>query len=650
VTLLHAAGIGLSFGSRTLFDGLTLTLDEGERVGLVGVNGSGKSSLMRILAGAAEPDRGEIQLRRGASVTYLPQEPTFPERATVASELEVARAPLRAALEAHAALTARLAEAPVGPLHHRLLAELAAAADRVEHLGGWDTAHEARRLLDRLGVKDWNRPLAELSGGARKRVAIARALLTRPDLLLLDEPTNHLDADTVDWLEEELDRLPGALLLVTHDRYFLDDLVDRIVEISPAGSALAWPGNYQAYLEQKLAAEELAGRAQHKRERWIAGEVAWLRQGVEARRTKSKARIERARRLMAESGFVRPRVAAFQVAEAPRLSQVVLECQGIARSFGGREVLSGIDFRLQRGDRVGIVGANGVGKTTFLKVLLGELPPDAGNVVVGKRTRVAYYDQQRAGLDPEQTLYQAAGGGPPDRTGEDWVELSGRRVALRDYLDDLLFPPSVQAMRVKALSGGERNRLLLARLFLQGANVLVLDEPTNDLDLVTLNVLERLLLDFDGSVLLVTHDRYFLDKVATAILAFEGDGRAVRYQGNYQTYRALKAQAEEAVAAERPAPTTARPSPVVSSPPEQSARRPGKLTFKEQRELEGIEPLILGAEARKAALEASLSDPATYQRDGAGVARLRRELEEAGAEVERLYARWQELEALRRPG
>jgi len=647
VTLLHAAGIGLSFGSRTVFEGLTLTLDEGERVGLVGVNGSGKSSLMRILARAAEPDRGEIQLRRGASVTYLPQEPAFPEGATVASELEVARAPLRGALAAHGALTARLAEAPAGPLHDRLLAELAAAADRVEHLGGWDTAHEARRLLDRLGVKEWERPLAELSGGARKRVAIARALLTRPDLLLLDEPTNHLDADTVDWLEEELDRMPGAFLLVTHDRYLLDDLVDRIVEISPAGGAVGWPGNYQAYLEQKLVAEELAGRAQHRRERWIAQEVAWLRQGVEARRTKGKARVERARRLMAERGFARPRVAAFQVAEAPRLSQVVLECQGLEKRFGGRAVLSGVDFRLQRGDRVGIVGANGVGKTTFLRLLLGELPPDAGNVVVGTRTRAAYYDQQRAGLDPEQTLYQAAGGGPPDRAGEDFVELSGRRVALRDYLDDLLFPPSAQGMRVKALSGGERNRLLLARLFLEGANVLVLDEPTNDLDLVTLNVLERLLLDFDGSVLLVTHDRYFLDKVATAILAFEGDGRAVRYEGNYQTYRALKAQAEEAARAEADPSPAATASPAVRAP---RARRPGKLSFEEERELAGIEPRILAAEGRQAELEAALSDPATYQREGAGVARLRRELEQVAAEVERLYARWQELEALRAPG
>ncbi len=654
MTLLHAAGLGLSFGSRTVLGELTLTIEEGERVGLVGVNGSGKSSLMRILARAAEPDHGEVQLRRGALVTYLPQEPCFPAGATVASELEVARAPLREALGRHAGLSARLAAERDEAAHARLLADLDALSARIEHLGGWDTAHEARRLLDRLGVKEWERPIAELSGGTRKRVAIARALLTSPDLLLLDEPTNHLDADTVDWLEEELDRLAGALLLVTHDRYFLDDLVDRILEITPGGGVTSWPGNYEAYLEQKLAAEEIAQVAEHKRERWIAQEVAWLRRGVEARRTKSKARIERARRLMAERGLARPRVAGLKLATAPRLSHVVLEARGLAKRFGERTVLSGLDFTLQRGERVGIVGPNGAGKTTFLRVLLGELPPDAGEIVVGTRTKVAYYDQQRTRLEPEATVYEAAGGSPPGKGGEDFVEVSGRRVALRDYLDDLLFPVSAQRMQVKALSGGERNRLLLAKLFLEGANVLVLDEPTNDLDLVTLNVLDRLLLGFDGSVLLVTHDRYFLDKVATAILAFEGEGQAVRYPGNYETYRTLAAQAGAAAGAElsgsarpersaRGAGPDSRGEGAATSRP----RKPGKLSFKEQRELEGMEAAILAAEERKVSIEQALSDPATYQRSGASVAALRSELDDTAAEVERLYSRWQELEALR---
>ncbi|MEY2668839.1 MAG: hypothetical protein RJA59_1477, partial [Pseudomonadota bacterium] len=360
----------------------------------------------------------------------------------------------------------------------------------------------------------------------------------------------------------------------------------------------------------------------------------------EARRTKSKARIQRARALMAEKGFVRPRVAGFQTSPPPRLSQVVIEAHGLAKSLGGKKVLEGVDFILQRGERVGIVGPNGAGKTTFLRLLLGELEPDAGKVVKGVRTRVAYHDQQRATLDPDQTVYEAAGGGAPGMAGEDFVTIGDRRVGLRDYLDDLLFPPVMQRMKVGVLSGGERNRLLLARLFLEGANVLVLDEPTNDLDLVTLNVLERLLLDFGGSVLLVTHDRYFLDKVATSILAFEGDARAVRYPGNYEMYRTLRPPPERAA----PAAPRETPRPPERKPP---AR---KLSFNEQRELAGIEAAIRAAEERKAAAEAALSEPSTYQKGGDVVPALRAEMESAAAEAERLYARWQELESIAAAG
>ncbi|QRK04537.1 ABC-F family ATP-binding cassette domain-containing protein [Archangium violaceum] len=637
MTLLRAADVQLSFGSRTVFQGLTLTIEEGERVGLVGVNGSGKSSLMKILAGVARADAGELQLRRGARVTYLPQEPEFAPGATVASELSVAQGPLREALAAQAELTRRMESTPTQG-QEKLMEQLAALSDRIEQLGGWDTEHHAKTLLDRLGVKDWDRPVAELSGGLRKRVAIARALLTRPDMLMLDEPTNHLDADTVDWLEEELDNLPGSLLLVTHDRYFLDGLVDRIVEIQPGAGVISYPGNYEAYVEQKLVAQENAAIAQHKRERWIAQEVAWLRKGPEARRTKSKARIDRARKLMEEKGFQRPKVAGLQVMQAPRLGHTVIEAEDVHKSYGERNVLKGVNLLLQRGERVGLVGPNGVGKTTFLRVLLGELPPDSGKVVIGKNTKVSYYDQTRASLDPEQTVYEAA-----SPRGDDWVELGDQRVALRDYLDDLLFPVPMQRMKVKALSGGERNRLLLARLFLEGANVLVLDEPTNDLDIVTLNILEGLLLNFTGSVLLVTHDRYFLDKVATSILAFEGDGKVTRYEGNFAMYRRLKEQAQ-ARAAAAPAPTTKKAEPAPVAEPKQ-ARKPGKLSYKEQRELDGMEAAIEAAETRKAELEAQLVDPSVYS-NGTKAAEVQKNLDAAAAEVDRLYARWQELQNL----
>jgi ATP-binding cassette subfamily F protein uup len=443
----------------------------------------------------------------------------------------------------------------------------------------------------------------------------------------------------VDWLEDELDNLPGSLLLVTHDRYFLDGLVDRIVEIQPGEGVISYPGNYEAYVEQKLVAQENASLAQHKRERWIAQEVAWLRKGPEARRTKSKARIERARKLMAEKGFQRPKVAGLQVMQAPRLGHTVIEAEGVRKSYGERNVLKGVDLLLQRGERVGLVGPNGVGKTTFLRVLLGELPPDSGKVVIGKNTKVAYYDQTRASLDPEQTVYEAA-----SPRGDDWVELGDQRVALRDYLDDLLFPVPMQRMKVKALSGGERNRLLLARLFLEGANVLVLDEPTNDLDIVTLNILEGLLLSFTGSVLLVTHDRYFLDKVATSILSFEGDGKVVRYEGNFAMYRRLKEQ-QQAKAAATAATAAKKAEPAAPAAEPKQARKPGKLSYKEQRELDGMEAAIEAAETRKAQLEAQLVDPSVYS-SNSKAAEVQKALEETAAEVERLYSRWQELQNL----
>jgi ATP-binding cassette subfamily F protein uup len=641
MTLLRAADLSLAFGVRVLFDKLELVIEENERVGLIGVNGSGKSTLMKILAGAMKADSGEIQQQRGSSVTYLPQEPTFPEGATVASELTIANRKLREAVVAHDALGEKLGTfAGTDEEHEKLMTQMGRLAAVVESSGGWDTEHQARTLLDKLGVKEWERPVSELSGGLRKRVAVARALLSRPDLLLLDEPTNHLDADTTDWLEEELDELPGALLLVTHDRYFLDDLVDRIVEVQPGGGLISYPGNYEAYLVQKATADAERAVGQHKRERWIQQEVAWLRRGPQARRTKSKSRIQRARTLMAEGGYVAPKEAALQIANAPRLSGTVLECEHVYKAYGERQVLKDVSLIVQKGDRLGIVGKNGVGKTTFLRTLLGELPADKGKVVVGKGTKVAYYDQQRAKLDPEETVFESA-------SGEDYVDIGGRRMALREYLEDLLFPVPMQRMKVGALSGGERNRLLLAKLFLQSANVLVLDEPTNDLDLVTLNVLEHLLLEFQGAVLLVTHDRYFLDKVATSILALEGDGGAIKYPGNYSTYRTLKDQSEReakavASAAANAAKIAAAPQKTATA---NKAPKASKMSFKLITELAGMEKAIEVAELRRVAAEAALVDPSNHSgKNAAKLPALQATFERANVEVEKLYARWQELQ------
>ena len=633
MTLLRAAKVSLSFGSRTLFHEVDFVIEEGERVGLVGVNGCGKSTLMKVLAQAMTPDAGFLQVQRGARLAFLPQEPLFPEGATVRSELEVAQAPLKEALTRHRELTLTLEATH----DEKLLANLAVLDERIERLGGWDTSHQARKLLDRLGVKDWERPVAELSGGLRKRVAIARALLARPELLMLDEPTNHLDADTVAWLEDELDALEGALVLVTHDRYFLDGLVDRIVEIEPPGGAgggglTSYPGTYGTYLEQKLARLEDSELSQHKRERWIAQEVAWLRKGPEARRTKSKARIERANKLLSERGFVRPKVPQLQLANAPRLSQTVIEARSAAQRFGERVIFSGLNLIIQPGERLGVVGPNGAGKTPLVRTLIGELAPSAGEVRLGPRTKVAYYDQQRLTLDDEATVLDAA-------WHDEWVTLGERKVRLADYLEDLAFPVPMQRLKVKALSGGERNRLLLARLFLEGANVLVLDEPTNDLDLVTMNVLERLLVEFTGAVLLVAHDRYFLDKVATSILAVEGDGRVTRYEGNWSMYQRLR---PPRVAPEQPSAPRAPSAPSLASAEEPKKQR---LSYKHQRELDGMEASIEAAESKKAGLEAELARPEVFT-NASEAARLSAELEQVAHEVERLYQRWQELSAL----
>jgi ATP-binding cassette subfamily F protein uup len=638
MTLLRAADVSLSFGSRTLFDKIEFVIEEGERVGLVGVNGCGKSTLMQILAGKVKADSGLLQLQRGARVTFLPQEPTFADGATVKSELEVAQAPLRAALEEHEKLSKQL------ETHHddeKVLTRLSTLSEHIERLGGWDTAHEARKLLDRLGVKDWERPVAELSGGLRKRVAIARALLSKPDLLMLDEPTNHLDAETVQWLEDELDTFEGALLLVTHDRYFLDGLVERMVEIEPPGSAgggglVSYPGNYETYLEQKYARQEQADVNQHKRDRWIAQEVAWLRRGPEARRTKSKARIERAHKLLAEKGFTRPKVPMLQMATAPRLSQTVIEAKKVAQGYGERRLFSNVNLIVQPGERLGIVGPNGAGKTTLLRTLLAELPPMSGTVTLGPKTKIAYFDQQRLTLDEDATVAENA-------WHDEWVMLGDKKVRLSDYLDDLLFPVPMQRQKVSALSGGERNRLLLAKLFLQGANVLVLDEPTNDLDLVTLNVLERLLVEFAGAVLLVTHDRYFLDKVATSVLAVEGDGVVTRYEGNWSMYQRLKPKpGASAQAKPKPPP---KPVEAAPAPPPPPPAKKGRLGFKEQRELDGMEAAISAAEKQKSEIELKLADPAVFSK-AAEVASLTAELTRVSAEVERLYWRWQELQDL----
>jgi ATP-binding cassette subfamily F protein uup len=631
VTLFRAAHLKVALGARVLFDGLDLVVEEGECVGLVGVNGSGKSTLLQIAAGLRAADSGLLERRRDSVFAYLPQEPRFTPEATLAGTLFAPSGRLAEAIAEHQSLSLLL-ETAGSDQHESLLRRLEEAAQRIERLGGWDTAYHAKAMLDRLGIaeRDWDRPLGLLSGGTQKRAAIAQVLLTGADLLLLDEPTNHLDVESIEWLEGELDAFPGAILLVTHDRYFLDRLAERMVELEH-GKLVGYRGNFSDYLRQKWVHEEEQSRQEHKRQRLIAQELAWLRRGPEARRTKRKSRVDAARKLIAEKPPEALRAAEIKLAPPVRSGHTLLELRGISKRFGERTLIEDLSLILLRGERLGVIGPNGIGKTTLVRMLLGSEPVGAGEIVRAKHLRVATFDQARAGLNPDQTVFEAAGDRP-------FVEIGQRRIELKDYLADLLFPVPMQKLKVGALSGGEKNRLLLARLLLEGANLLILDEPTNDLDIATLQVLEDLLLGFDGSLILVTHDRYFLDKIATSLLVFEGDGKVSRYPGNHESYLRL-----------RPPPAARRGAAVSSKQaPQRKAPRERKgLTYAEGIRLSAIEPEIESAEARKSSLEQALSDPELYRTRAGEVAGVKAQLEETTRAIEALWTEWQELDSRR---
>ncbi|HEX8316911.1 ABC-F family ATP-binding cassette domain-containing protein [Longimicrobium sp.] len=633
MNVLNVQSLKKSYGTRVVFDGVSFAVDEGDKVGFIGVNGSGKSTLFRIVAGLEGHEGGTLAFQRGIRAGYLSQEPEFDPGATILSAVAGGKPELLDAISEYHAVAQALT-AGEGDVD-RLLARQERAAGRIDALGGWDYEHRMEAILTKLDVAHWERPVEGLSGGERKRVALARVLLQQPELLLLDEPTNHLDADTTAWLEEHLQEYPGAVLLITHDRYFLDRVVTRMLEVS-TGELTGYPGGYTEYLEAKAERMERASVEEEKRKKLIAQELAWVRRSPSARTGKQKARIGRLGGLEKEQKDKRmPNRDAVEINlnEAPRLGRTVLNLHGIAKSFDERVLIRGFNGMLQAGERIGIIGPNGAGKTTLLRIILGQEPPDAGEVEVGKNTRFAYFDQRREELNPDHSIYEAA-------ADSDWVMVGGQRTHLRSYLETFLFPPEKQRQVVRSLSGGERNRLLLARLFLLDANLLILDEPTNDLDLVTLQVLESVLADYGGCVLMVTHDRFFLDKVATGLIVFEGNGVLHRHEGNYDLYRRLKEQKEAEAAT---AQTTARKA-ATSSAPAKKDEGGRKLSYKEKKELDGMEAAITAAEARKEELSARLADPTLYAGPADEVARVTAAFKEAGEAVDALYARWSELE------
>jgi len=632
--VLDARGLSRSYGPDVVLDGVDLTINTAERVGLVGLNGSGKSTLARILAGIEQPDAGAVTRWREATVAYLPQ---------TATEIDPSHTALQEVLEGMGAWTAavRRHERACAALDQgagemeRLLQEQSAAAAEVERLGGWDQRHRALELLGHLDLRDPHTRLGTMSGGEQRRVALCRILVSRPTLAILDEPTNHLDLDTIEWLERHLmDDFPGALLLITHDRYVLDRVVRRTLELH-GGQLHAYEGGYEAYLEAKTRRMGLEARTEANRQGFLRRELEWLRRQPKARTGKQKARSQRAERALQVEAPRQQRQAQLRL-ESARSSKWLLELSDLRLELGGRTLVQGLDFLLTRGQRVGIVGPNGCGKTTLLRAILGQLPPTAGQVRLSGTARPTYLSQVRDGLDEgKSVLENVAGKGRH-------VAVGGQTMEVHAYLERFLFRGDDRLRQpLSTLSGGERTRVALARVLQGEANLVVLDEPTNDLDVSTLAALEQLLLEFEGTALVVTHDRWFLDRVATALLVFEGEGRVVHYAGNYTLMQTLRRQRNERQR-ESEAP------PAVQGP-RRPPRKPRSLTYGERLELQSLEEQIEVADRLVAGLEAQLGDPSMYHK-AAGVAdaaRLSVELEQARAEVERLMQRWEELETKR---
>jgi ATP-binding cassette subfamily F protein uup len=618
VALLSLTDAHLAHGHWPLLDGAALALEAGERLALIGRNGSGKSSLLKVLAGQDRLDDGLLQRTQGLTTRYVPQEPLLDEAATVfdavADGVAEARA-VRAAYEAHAPGI-----------------DLDALQTRIEQLDAWNWEQRVETTLEHLAL-DGTRRIGDLSGGTRKRVALAQALVALPDVLLLDEPTNHLDLDGIVWLQDLLVQRRAALMFVSHDRAFIDAVATRIVELD-RGVLRSYPGRYAAFEATK--ARELADEAlaNARADKLLGQEEVWVRQGVEARRTRAVGRIVRLEKLRAQRAARRDSVGQVRLAldTGQASGKIVAELQDVSIAFGAQRVISNFSATLLRGDKVGLGGPNGAGKTTLLKLILGEIEPDTGRVRRGTNLRVAYFDQLRVALDLDATLADTIS------PGSEWVEVAGGRKHVMSYLGDFLFSPARASSPVRTLSGGERNRLLLARLFALPANVLVLDEPTNDLDIETLELLEALLQDYPGTVFLVSHDRRFVDNVVTSLIVAEGDGRWREYEGGIEDWLLQRARMPAAA----PAPVAAAPAPRAATAAAAPAR---KLNNKEQRELAELPARIEALEAEQRELAVQLATPALYTDEPKRVAELQSRYERIDEELLLALERWEALDA-----
>jgi ATP-binding cassette subfamily F protein uup len=621
--LLSFDDISISFGLETVLDHAGFEIEAGERVCLIGRNGAGKSTLLKLVSGEVAADEGRIWRQPGLQVAQLDQELLAPDDATVFDVVTGGLPELGALLADYHHVSHAVGD------DVSLLSRLEQLQHEIETRDGWRLHERVDGILARLELPPDAR-LAELSGGWRRRVGLARALVGEPDLLLLDEPTNHLDIEVIQWLEDALLDFRGGVLFVTHDRALLTRLATRILELD-RGQLTSWPGDYPRFLERKAAALVEEARHQAVFDKKLAQEEAWIRQGIKARRTRNEGRVRALEALRAERRQRREVVGRARIAveDAQASGKLVIEAEKLSFAWDGEPVVRDLSLRILRGDRIALIGPNGAGKTTLLRLLLGDLAPDAGTVRHGTKLEIAYFDQLREQLDGDRTVAENVAEG-------DHFEIGGQRRHVIGYLQDFLFSPERARTPVRTLSGGERNRLLLARLFSRPANLLVLDEPTNDLDIETLELLEERLMEFAGTILLVSHDRAFVDNVVTSTLAFEGDGRVFEYVGGYGDWLRQRRPAEETTKAPRPSPTPQSAAPLP---------KPAKRSYKEVRELEQLPARIEALEREQAELGNEVSQPGFHRREPADQRRVHERLAAVASELTVAYARWEQLEA-----
>jgi len=626
-TIINATDVTVRYGERAILAAATLAIDDGQRIGLVGRNGCGKTTFLRILAGLQAPDSGDVSRRRDLVASYLPQD----------FMLDAAKSVYENIRDGGQHVLGLIAEFESLPHDSRRHEEL---EHRIQSLEGWTLDRRIETAMSHLNCPASERRIETLSGGEKRRVAMCRAIVSRPDFLMLDEPTNHLDPESIEWVAEFLENFDGTFLVVTHDRYFLDRVVKRIVELCD-GKFWWHDGNYTDYLLDKAERQEADAVVEHKRQMFLKKELAWVRQGPRAQRSKQKDRFERYYDEAAKDGPVIEEDVELCIPPPPQLGNRTVEVSGLRMELGGQKLFSGFNFTFENGKRVGVCGRNGLGKTTLLKAIIGQIAPTEGTVKIGQLTKFNYVDQGRLQLNEERTVLDEVA------DGTEFVQWGDAKISVRSYLKRFLFSDDRITTLVKKLSGGERSRLLLARILKSGGNFLILDEPTNDLDLPTLRVLEEALIAFPGVVCVVSHDRYFLNRVCTDILAFEGDGKIHHSVGDYDYYLEKKKRTVVAASRQSAAILSTNKSGALLRGGATKSVKPRKLSFKEQRELEGMEAQIHAVEGEVARIERLFADSEFFRKHATQVNQLTGELDVAKEKVPKLYARWEELEAIK---